>query len=207
MPELLSGITAASVESPNWRDWRIFFSDERYVPLDHPDSNYFAFNTHVLSALSADNQPVVYKIDLSGDLDSAAQLYENILREELGESAQLDMVLLGLGPDGHTASLFPNHPLLQYDGDRIIMPISDSPKPPPHRITLTLGMINKAKRVTFVATGDAKKDVLRYIFDGYRNIDLPKLYPSMLVLPVNASLTWIIDTPAAASLEKYTREL
>lgn len=120
----------------------------------------------------------------------------------------IDMVLLGLGPDGHTASLFPSHELLNYAGNRKVVPIFDSPKPPSRRITLTLGTINSSKEVVFIATGEGKAQRL------YDILSLPSstsssssggdrvVYPPTLVQP--ARLSWLIDDPAATLIKAHT---
>jgi 6-phosphogluconolactonase len=103
-------------------------------------------------------------------------------------------VYLGLGPDGHTASLFPGHALLSA-ADRAVAGIADSPKPPPRRVTLTLPTINAARAVAFVATGASKAAVVRAIFQ-----DPGCPLPGALVRPDAGALDWFIDAAAAAEL-------
>ena len=104
-----------------------------------------------------------------------------------------DLILLGMGPDGHTASLFPAHALLTEE-DRWVAPLADAPKPPPERITLTYPVINHGARVVFVATGAGKADVLA------RVLDHPEEgLPAARVRPVSpGQLYWFVDEPAAA---------
>ena len=107
-----------------------------------------------------------------------------------------DVLLLGMGPDGHTCSHFPGHPVL---GEKalVVAPVIDSPKPPPARVTLTLPVLNAAAAVVFVCTGAGKKDVVRDILEGEES-DLP----AARVKPTNGELVWILDAPAAQALEK-----
>ncbi|KAM3463342.1 hypothetical protein MY5147_002590 [Beauveria neobassiana] len=151
--------------------WEIFFADERAVPLDHADSNYALLKTELLDKLPADQQPAVHPIDAThlDDVQELADAYEQTLVASFAsrDSVRLpifDLVLLGCGPDGHTCSLFPNHALLR-ETSAWVASISDSPKPPPKRITLTLPVVTHAVRVAFVATGAGKKEIMKQIFD------------------------------------------
>ena len=99
-----------------------------------------------------------------------------------------------MGPDGHTCSLFPNHPLLD-EKSKTVAHIIDSPKPPPERVTLTYPVLNNAKNVIFVSTGDGKKDVIEKIL---KNQDAT--FPATRVSPINGNLIWILDEAAASKL-------
>jgi len=152
----------------DYAKWHVYFCDERFVALDHPDSNYKAVKEGLL-----DKVPIkhVYSLDpatLTLDVSRAAQAYENMLRANFGNSAKfpaLDMVLLGMGPDGHTCSLFPGHELLG-ESTLWVAPIKDSPKPPSQRITLTLPLLNNAKAAVFICVGNTKRGPLKEIFGG-----------------------------------------
>ncbi|KAI5926602.1 6-phosphogluconolactonase [Camillea tinctor] len=152
--------------------WEIFFADERAVPLDHEDSNYALVKKELLDKIPAGwGQPIVHPINTEflNDTQELADQYEQVLVNSFakGDSVKLpifDLLLLGSGPDGHTCSLFPGHPLLR-ETDAWVAPIEDSPKPPPKRITLTLPVITHSVRIAFIATGAAKKDIMKQIFE------------------------------------------
>ncbi|NJN96053.1 MAG: 6-phosphogluconolactonase [Anaerolineales bacterium] len=107
---------------------------------------------------------------------------------------QFDLILLGLGEDGHTASLFPGHPLLQ-ETERWVAPIFDSPKPPPQRITLTLPVLNNAHHVAFITAGAGKADILPQVFAAGSTL------PAHLVQPTSGHLDWFVDEAATAKLK------
>ncbi|NWQ72534.1 6PGL phosphogluconolactonase, partial [Neopipo cinnamomea] len=106
-----------------------------------------------------------------------------------------DLLVLGVGPDGHTCSLFPGHPLLQ-EGAAIVGALEDSPKPPRARVTLTLRALNAARHVLFVATGASKAPVLKRILEGAEDPALP----AALVRPRSGRPRWLLDEAAAAQL-------
>ena len=190
------GLLSAQIDLSNWR---VLFCDERYVPLDNKDSNYKAIKEQLLDKTSAVKPENVLAIDSSLPLDDAAKDYETRLKSWYNGSGdgipQLDMLLLGMGPDGHTCSLFPGHPLL-LEKSRLVAPISDSPKPPSCRITLTYPIINAAKCVAFVATGSGKAAVLKKVLEG----DDEEPLPSARVNPVKGELHWFLDKDSAKFL-------
>jgi 6-phosphogluconolactonase len=168
--------------------WHVFLADERIVAQDSNDSNYKLIRETCLSKWSnAIGYPINY--DLS-DPDLIAQDYEKRLDQVLSD-APFDVIFLGMGPDGHTCSLFPGHRLLLET--KKVGFITDSPKPPPERITLTYPVLNRAKNIIFVVTGSAKSQVLKEI------LDENKEYPAGMIK--NANITWILDNEAGSKLK------
>ena len=140
----LPGGSAADIFCPalagariHWRGVDVFWCDERGVPPDHPDSNYRIAHDRLLSRVRVDPARIHRMPGEASDLAAAAIEYEKRIVRASGAPPHLDLVLLGVGSDGHVCSLFPNHPALA-ERSRLVVPIVDSPKPPPRRLTLTL---------------------------------------------------------------------
>ena len=176
--------------------WRMFFCDERYVATTDADSNYRVVKEELLDKASILPENIAV-INSEIPLEEAAKEYELLLKNWYPASIipPLDMLLLGMGPDGHTCSLFPGHPLLQ-ETSRLVAAISDSPKPPPCRITLTYPIINAAKCAVFVSTGAGKASVLQQVLEGHSSEPLP----ASRVRPSNGELHWFVDDDAASLL-------
>lgn len=182
MPKSLRGIAHDDLKK-----WEVFFADERCVPLESTDSNYTA--NGFLQGLAT-----IHPIDPSLDPTAAAEQYA----QELMNAGGLDLALLGAGPDGHTASLFPGHPVFTNETHALCLPVYDSPKPPPQRITLTLPALRAAKHVAFVATGASKADLLASIFvkdETYRFVE-----PRVLPVAAFPEATWFVDSAAASKI-------
>ena len=149
--EILSG------ELDDWAGVEIWFGDERAVGADDPDSNYRML-TETLMASGGPDPASVHRCQGELGAEEAASAYAGRLAERVAAGGDglpvLDLAFQGLGPDGHTASLFPNHPGLDATG--ICVPIHNSPKPPPDRITMTLGVLRVARDILFMATGESK---------------------------------------------------
>jgi 6-phosphogluconolactonase len=143
--------------SVDWPRVDLFWGDERAVPPDHVDSNYALARRGLLTRVS----PRVHRMrGEEPDLRAAAADYEREMREALGDPPRLDLVLLGMGPDGHVCSLFPGREALRQ-ATRWVIPIEDAPKPPPARLTMTLVALGLADLTVVGAFGRAKGEPVR----------------------------------------------
>jgi 6-phosphogluconolactonase len=172
----------------------VVFADERCVSLDDPDSNCRAIEEAVTGpgARGGLLGCLVLTLEFKGTPREMAAEYEALLRRVIPCSQgfpTVDLLLLGMGPDGHTASLFPGHPLLS-ETTRLIAEIEDSPKPPPSRITMTLPYINASRHVVFVCSGGSKAAALEAIH-GDPACELPAAKVRA------ARVTWLLDEDAA----------
>lgn len=187
-----------------WDKWEVFFSDERLVPLNHADSNYGLFEEKVLCHLKGP-KPTVHTIneslltgkdgqiegsDESKDKEIAAE-YAKLLPQDL----KIDLVLLGCGPDGHTCSLFPGHTLLKEKKQHISL-VTDSPKPPPRRITFTFLVLESAGAIAFVAEGEGKAPIIDEIFNK-KDSQLPCKLVNELSVPVS----WFVNDAAIKGVD------
>ncbi len=175
----------------DWSKVHAFFGDERTVPPDHEDSNYRMAHDALLSHV-----PVGSVHRMRGELDppEAAALYEEDLEAFFGGPPRFDLVLLGIGEDGHTASLFPGTPALDVS-DRWAVENSVE-KLRTTRITLTVPAINAANSVVFLVAGEGKADALKEILEGDAD---PRDYPAKLVRPSSGPV-WMLDRSAARLL-------
>ena len=184
----------------DWSRTTFFFSDERCVPPDDPRSNYALAKKILFTPLNIMPSQVYRMAGESGDPRAAAFEYEQQLRlaTKTSSSAQpsLDLVLLGLGEDGHTASLFPGASILR-DRQRVIA-ATQSPKDPPNRMTMTLAAINRASVILFLVAGASKSGVVRAILDP--RTEAERQLPAALVSPEEGRLIWFLDRAAAAEL-------
>ncbi len=146
-----------AAELDDWSAVEIWFGDERAVGADDPDSNYRMLNETLMAAGGPDPANV-HRCEGELGAEEAADAYATLLTERVAAGADglpvLDLAFQGLGPDGHTASLFPENPGLDATG--ICAPVHNSPKPPPDRITMTLGVLQAARSIVFMATGESK---------------------------------------------------
>ena len=181
----------------DWPNVHIFFGDERMVPPDHAESNYRMANEALLSRVDIPPENV-HRIDGVGDTAASASVYESEMRGLFGdlEWPRLDHVLLGMGDDGHTASLFPCTSAL--DEKRLWVAPNWVEKLGAWRVTLTAPLINSARCVTFLVTGAGKAARLREVLKGERD---PSSLPSQLIKPSDGILEWFVDREAASELE------
>lgn len=211
LPSVLARALAARSDAgeaqPQYEHWQVFFADERAVAADDADSNYGAVKAAWLDEIAAGQaRPAVHEIayGLLADPAELASEYEQQLvaafaaRDSVPKPT-FDLVLLGCGPDGHTCSLFPGHAALA-EQDAWVLAVTDSPKPPATRITLTLPVVAHAAAIAFVATGAGKKDVLARIFDQPDGRRLPSGAVNELA---GDRVTWFTDHAATDGL-KYS---
>jgi 6-phosphogluconolactonase len=179
-----------------WERVHFFWSDERYVPPDDPASNYRLFRTELLSRVpvpQANVHPMPTDLPEIGD---AAAAYESLLRESHGPGGPLfDLAILGLGVDGHTASLFPGSPAL-LEIRRWVVPVL-APVPPARRLTLTLPALNLAREIFFLVAGAEKAPALA---NAFRADFSPEDCPAAGVRPAGGRTIWWVDDAAAARL-------
>ncbi|HZU11655.1 MAG TPA: 6-phosphogluconolactonase [Chloroflexota bacterium] len=177
-----------------WQGTQVFFSDERFVPPDSPDSNYYLAEQTLLSRVPISSRFVHRVPTVDIDPEDAAALYEgnirDVFRAPLTATPQFDLILLGMGADGHTASLFPGTPALQIE-DRLVA-ANHVPQAGMWRITFTYRLLNAARCVVFLVEGESKAGVLRQVL---QEGDLP----AASVAPAG-DLIWMIDRAAASQL-------
>jgi 6-phosphogluconolactonase len=182
-------------------DWsRVVFwwGDERFVAPDSSDRNARKARELLLDRVAASQVHEMPSTAAAPDVAAAASAYSDLVRS--AGSGEFDLVMLGMGPDGHVASLFPGFPQLDVD-DTIAVPVTDSPKPPPERVSLTFPALNRTRAVWFLVTGEAKADgVRRALAD---NGDLHET-PARGISPTPQSgageTIWFLDLAAASKL-------
>jgi len=183
-----------------WSSIRFFWGDERNVPPGHPESNYSMARDLLLSRVPV-LQANIHRIPTGdGTAVEAADLYERTLRENLPLAHGLprfDYILLGLGTNGHTASLFPNRPTL-HERQRLVV-ADHIEEVSGWRVTLTPPVLNNATQTAFLVTGEDKAAVVRQIIEGAHDFEAA---PAQLIAPVDGNMTWILDSDAAASLSR-----
>jgi 6-phosphogluconolactonase len=185
----------------DWRNVHLWFGDERCVPLDDPDSNHLLLTRTLLDRLPAARaQPMVHAVTRAGDGDppAAAAAYERALRASVSGAAgaraglpMLDLALLGLGEDGHTASLFPDDPALA-EHERLVVAVR-GPKPPPDRVTCTLPLLRAARAIIVLTAGAGKVQAVRAMLAG------PSPHTPASLLGDDAAVELIADRAAAAA--------
>lgn len=216
---------------PQWDKWHVLLADERLVPSTHEDSNLGALKEKFLDKIPIPKDQI-YGINesLLGEnsdpiaiaKDYQSRVFDPLLSHKDENSFLVDCALLGFGPDGHTCSLFAEHKLLE-ENDLLVAGITDSPKMPPKRITLTLKTLNKFTRdVIFVGAGESKSAVLKTIFKniyfqtacgtgsdeiGKYNVVMnnESVYPCGMIRPSSDSLHYVTDASAAKTLSFNNR--
>lgn len=194
-------IAANASASLPWAQMFFFWGDERHVPPRDPDSNYRMANETLLSKVPVPAANIFPIPAENPDPSAAAQVYEQTLRKFFasasGEFPRFDLILLGMGPDGHTASLFPETAVLQEKSRLVVDNWVE--KLGASRITLTLPVLNAARCVLFLVSGTDKAAALHEVLEG--NAPSEK-YPARLVQPSDGKLIWFVDRAAASELAR-----
>ncbi|MEP9410236.1 MAG: 6-phosphogluconolactonase [Candidatus Brocadia sp.] len=182
-----------------WSKVHLFWSDERCVPPDHPDSNYRMIRELLLDKVPIPKENIYRMPAEQEDHVRAAMEYERTIRSffhtEPGGLPRFDLIILGMGEDGHTASLFPYTPALE-EKDRLVT-ANFVEKLGAYRLTLTVPLINQAAEVMFLISGESKASVLRDVLEGEYQ---PQRFPSQLIRLVNGRLLFVVDRMAAGKL-------
>lgn len=196
-----SAVIAALADHPahdavDWSRVHFWWGDERYLPAGDADRNDTQNDEAGLRALTLGSDRVhrVPGPDVTGSVEEAARRYEEELRRHGGDA--FDVVLLGVGPDGHVASLFPGHPQQQAN-ETIAVAVHDSPKPPPTRVSLTAECLSRARQVWFVVSGSDKADAVRQGMDG-----APAPESSTGLVRGTDQTLWLVDEAAAAAIDQ-----
>ena len=214
-PKAMFSVLAADpfLDTVPWSSIYFFWGDERCVPPDHQESNYRMTRETLLSKVPVPPQNIFrVPAELPDSTEAAEQYTATLTRFFLADNSnqsgtaplstlpRFDLVFLGMGPDGHTASLFP-HTTALTAGDKIAV-ANYVEKFKTYRITLTAATINNARNVTFLAAGADKAETLKDVLEGPYQ---PDLYPSQLIQPRNGTLLWMVDEAAARLLADQNR--
>lgn len=179
-----------------WQSVQFFWGDERWVPPDDPHSNQGMARRALLDLVPVDEEQL-HPVPYAASPRASALAYESMLRGFFdAEAPRFDLVLLGLGEDGHTASLFPGSPALE-EGNRWACEVFRSDQEL-HRVTVTAQLINQAALVAFVVAGREKAAILSRVLEGGGREPLP----AQLISPTSGKLVWLADRPAARLLDE-----
>lgn len=182
----------------DWSRITFWWGDERFVAADSPDRNALDARRAFLDVVGARHVHEIPSTDAASDVDAAAAAYSDLLRSSSG--GEFDLVMLGMGPDGHVASLFPGFPQLDVD-DQIAVPVTGSPKPPPERVSLTFPALNRTRAVWFIVTGEGKADAVQRALAETGDVhDTPARGISPAPAEPPGETTWFLDLAAASHL-------
>lgn len=195
-PAALYSLLAAGefCDRVDWPRVHLFWGDERCVPPDHPDSNFRMTREHLLDRIQLPPENI-HRMQGETEPVAAAAAYESELRKFFSAGLpRFDLVLLGLGEDGHTASLFPGSAALKETEHWVAAVYVDKLRS--HRLTLTLPVINAAAHVAFLVAGASKAAIVKEMLGSANGSS----YPAAQVMPARGQLTWLIAADAAAGL-------
>ncbi|MBS1957213.1 MAG: 6-phosphogluconolactonase [Cyanobacteria bacterium SZAS-4] len=186
-----------------WADVIFFLGDERCVPHDHPDSNFKMIDEALLSKIAIPESNVFRTVGQAEDPEVSALSYDEDLRRVFrvgaGDIPRFDLILLGLGPDGHTASLFPESKALKIT-DRLYV-ANFVEKFNSHRITMTFPLIDEGQVIIFLVSGDGKAEILKEVLE-----QPDKQFPSQSIKPRSGNLFWYVDRAAVRLLNPQVYE-
>lgn len=195
-PKALYEFLATVQPIMQWDKWHVFFGDERTVPPDDVDSNFHMVQESLLSKVAIPEHQI-YR--MKGELEpkESAEQYSQVLKDVFGDDRlpQFDLILLGMGDDGHTASLFPRTEAIHEQEKWVVAHYVE--KLDTWRITLTPSVINTAHHIIFMVTGEKKAKRLNQVLNGEYQ---PDTLPSQIINPTNGELHWYIDDLAASEL-------
>jgi len=181
-------------------DWQlvdIFWGDERCVPHNSTESNFYLAQEVLLDKIAIPKSQIHPMPADQLDREAASQAYSIEMQNTFDTNGipSFDLIHLGMGPEGHTASLFP-HQVSLHEKHRLVMPVS-VPKPPPDRLTFTPPLLNAARNVLFLVTGSEKADALHAVLKGEYQ---PDEYPAQIVRPINGEVVWMLDKAVAQKI-------
>lgn len=185
-------------EQINWAQVHLFFTDERFVSPASPESNFGSLRD-IWQAAKIEEVHFHPLLTLLNSPEEAASRYEVELEQFFStKKPRFDAVFLGVGSDGHTASLFPGHSSFNMNSRQSVIAVYGAPKPPPIRLSLTLPVLNNAAKIIVMATGAEKSEIIKLIFS-----DAPtaQSLPIYLVKPLSGTMVWLIDKEAAQFLD------
>jgi 6-phosphogluconolactonase len=196
-PKLLFDCLTSDASALPWSQCFFFWVDERYVPVTDAASNFKMANEALLEPLGVPKANI-HRMPTELPLDQAVAQYEATLQSRFsvkaGEVPQFDLIQLGMGPDGHTASLFPN----SYESDtKQLVAWTVPPEAPHHRVTLTPCVLRAASQIMILLTGKDKASMLKTVFSNDPNV---MQYPIHTVWPVLDRVSWLLDQDAASKL-------
>src|SRR5215472_52486 len=183
----------------DWALVEVFLGDERCVPADDAESNFRMAQETLLSKVPIAEKQIHRMPADQPDRQAAAQDYVIEMQRVFGTAGipSFDLIQLGMGPQGHTASLFPHSAALR-EQERLVVPVT-TPKPPPDRLTFTPPLLNAAQHVLFLVTGSDKAQAVHQVIEGEYN---PDEYPAQIVRPTHGEVIWMLDTAAASKLSR-----
>lgn len=195
-PKLMFQILAEQFrDEVAWSRTHFFWSDERHVPPDHPESNYRMANEAMLShvPVAPENVHRVHGENPNA-ADAAVEYEQTIIQVTKQTLPRLDLIFLGLGTDGHTASIFPGSEVLHETKRLVAAPYVEKFKS--YRITMTLPLLNNGAAIVFLVSGAEKAEIVKAVFEGENE------FPAKAVKPIEGELIWMLDKDAAAYLSK-----